>query len=367
MATQPHILLIDNNPLSQKILERTFINLGKVHVVKSETIATEIIASYPIDAILLNADSLGQHSATSCAWLKSEPRSSQIPLLIIAGDVNADKELKYYQSGADDVIRTPCPTPLLQHKVLKHTRSQLGDNTLYQASCILNRFYENTYTNTSLSHCMTECLSALQDMGLKAALHVCDHPELTCSSFGPVNDYEKALMSYAECIKPSADSARFTHGDDTMAILIQNLPNQHHPLYKSLLGWVKKIFSALSQKAKNLLSKPRQAAQNRQPLKDANEDVPHTTNGAQRLHYFVERALHAMEVSCEAEMNRSIHRVDEVISWALPQRQKQHILSLKDNLLELKESLLVNCMEIESRYLQFVTERRAKTRLNLGW
>ena len=364
MLGLPNILLIDNIPISEKLLEKTFEGVASLQIVSNVQQASEAITCDDIDLILINADLYSLNAATTCAWLKGDPSSNPIKLIVLTQHIDNQKELKYYEAGADEVILLSSNQALIKHKVMRHTFSHLANNDLYKASNILNTFFENTYNSDSLSHCMSECLLALQSMELKAALHVNDHPELTCSSFGYVTDYEKALMSYAECIEPSTDSARFTHGDDTMSILIQNLPNRHHPFYKSLTSWVEKIFTALSQKAKKILTptvvEPR--------VSSAELNIPQTETGAQRLHYYLEKALSEMESSCEQGINRSIGRIDEFGTWpSLSPLQKRHIFKLKDNLLQLKESLMTNCLEIESRYLQFVTERRAKTRLNLGW
>ncbi|HEY7772355.1 MAG TPA: response regulator [Marinagarivorans sp.] len=366
MLGLPNILLIDNNPVSEKLLEKTFESAANLNIVSNLQQAAETIACDTVDVILVNADLYSVNAATTCAWLKGDPSSNPIKLIVLTQHLDSQKELKYYEAGADDVIALCSNQALIKHKVLRHTANSLDNTSLVKASNILNTFFEKTYTSDSLSDCMSECLVALQAMELKAALHVCDHPELTCSSFGYVTDYEKALMSYAECIEPSPDSARFTHGDENMSILVQNLPNRHHPHYASLVDWVKKIFNAISQKAKKILTATQAPSPTHQQSNEVN--IPQTTSGAQRLHYFLEKALSEMESSCEQEINRSIGRIDEFATWpTLSPLQRRHVFKLKDNLLQLKETLMTNCLEIESRYLQFVTERRAKTRLNLGW
>ena len=364
MSAIPNILLIDNNRVIERFLQKTLINEAQLCIVSNVHQASEAINCDSIDLIIIHADTYTINAATTCAWLKAEPNSRHLKLLVLTQNADPQKELKYYQAGADDVIFLPATADLIKHKILRHTAIALNNDALYKASQTLNHFYANTYSSDSLSHCMTECLTALQAMNLNAALHVCDHPELTCSSFGYVNDYEKALLSYAESLTPEANSARFTLGNETLSILVQDLPNTHHPLYNSLIDWVKKIFAAVSHKAQELLT-PVPATSVTPPPTPI--DVPQTTKGAQRLHYFVERALNQMETSCEQEINRSIGRVDELVTWPLTPHQKRHIFHLKDNLLQLKETLLTNCLEIESRYLQFITERRATTRLNLGW
>lgn len=361
MLGHPNILLIDNNPVSEKLIEKALTGEAHLHLVTNVHQAAEIIACEPIDLVLINADTYSINAATTCAWLKGDPSSSQIKLVVLSQSLDTHKEFKYYQSGAEDVIHLSPEIELVRLKILRHTAQSLITNMHYKAQCTLNDFYEQTYACESLTECISASLVALQEMNLKAALHVNNHPELTCSSFGYVNDYEKALLSYAECIAPSHDSGRFTLGDETLAILIQDLPNPHHPLYKSLVDWVKKLFKAISHKAQTLL-KPKTV----EP-EESEPDIPQTMNGAQRLHYYVEKALAEMENSCEAEINRSIGRVDELTTWSLSPKQKRHICQLRDNLLQLKETLITNCLEIESRYLQFVTERRAKSRINLGW
>jgi CheY-like chemotaxis protein len=365
MIDVARILLIDNNPVSKKVLAKTFENAATLFFVQTIEQAAEVIQCNAIDIILITADSKNINAPTLCAWLKSEPASRELKLIVLTQNVDSHKELQYFESGADDVVYLTTNQALTKRKILRSATSELGNNPFFQASRVLNTFYENIFRSDSLSHCMSECLLALQAMNLQAALHVCDHPELTCSSFGYVDDYEKALLNYAGSLNPSGDSGRFTHGDETMSILIQNLPNGYHPLQPMLIDWVKRVFSAVSYKAKIILKATANA--NEATQSESDMDIPRTAAGAQRLHYFVGKALGEMEESCEKEINRSIGRLDEVTTWPLTRVQKGHVLKLKDNLLQLKETLVTNCLEIESRYLQFVSERRAKSRLDLGW
>ncbi|MDZ7925559.1 MAG: hypothetical protein U5M23_16255 [Marinagarivorans sp.] len=366
MSALPKILLIDNNPVSEKIIEKALVDTAQIVLATNVQQASDILHSESITLIIVNADTYSINAATTCAWLKGEPSSSGLKLIVLTQALDPQKELKYFHSGACDVLKLPMPLELLKLKIMQHTGGTQQDTKLHQATTALNLFYEQTYNSNSVSQCLSVGLQTLQAMNLNGALHICDHPELTCSSYGFVNDYEKNLLIHAQEIHPSERSARLTVGDEHLSLLIQDLPNTEHPHYKSLTDWIKKLFSALSYKIKTLLA----------PLKsqvDTNESVideasiPKTAKGAQRLHYYVERALSQMELSCEQEINRSLGRIEELTTWSLTPAQKRHIVQLKDNVLQLKETLLTNCLEIESRYLQFITERRATTRLNLGW
>jgi twitching motility two-component system response regulator PilG len=366
MTALPKILLIDNNPVSEKTIEKALAQTADVMLATNVQQAAEILHSERITLIMINADTYSINAATTCAWLKGEPSSSGLKLVVITQNIDPQKELKYFHSGACDVLKLPMPFELLNLKILQHIASPPQDAMLQQATTALNLFYEQTYRSDSVSQCLSIGLEALQTMNLNGALHICDHPELTCSSYGLVSDYEKNLLIHAQEICPAERSARLTLGDEHLSILIQDLPNTDHPHYQSLTDWVNKLFTALSYKIKTLLAPLKPQTDDSEALTE-DTSIPKTAKGAQRLHYYVERALGQMETSCEQEINRSLGRIDELTTWPLTPAQKRHIVQLKDNVLQLKETLLTNCLEIESRYLQFITERRAITRLNLGW
>ncbi len=366
MSVLPKLLLIDNNPVSEKFIEKALDQTAEIMLATNVQQAAEILHTEPIALIIINADTYSINAAATCAWIKGEPSSSGLKLIVITQGMDPQKELKYFQSGACDVLKLPMPLELLKLKILQQVAQSAPDAMLHQAMSALNHFYEQTYSSDSVSHCLSIGLQTLQAMDLNGALHICDHPELTCSSYGLVSDYEKNLLIHAQVMSPSERSARLTLGDEYLSILIQNLPNTDHPRYKSLADWVNKLFTALSYKIKTLLAPLQSQVDTPESVIDETS-IPKTAKGAQRLHYYVERALSQMELSCEQEINRSLGRIEELTTWPLTLAQKRHIVQLKDNVLQLKETLLTNCLEIESRYLQFITERRATTRLNLGW
>jgi CheY-like chemotaxis protein len=351
----PNILLIDNHPVSESWIARIFEGHAQVHLATNIAAAADVLQDQRISAILISADTHTINASLGCSWIKDAAETRHYPLLVLTHHHTNERELKFLELGADAVIALPSPAELVRRKVLPWLKHHISQSPWQQAQDTLLAFFQNTYCCQSVSQCITEALAALKRMNLHAALQVAEHPELTCSSFGHVNDFEKALLSHANNLTPDASSGRYAHKNDYVAILIQDMPTYTHPLYTSLTQWVDRLMVALTEKIRELTSVK------------IEHDIPQTRKGAARLHYYVEKAIQDMELCCEKEINHSLLKVDALKIQITHSPHLQQLNAISSGLAQLKESLMTHCLEIESRYLQFITERRATTRLSFGW
>jgi ribonuclease P protein subunit RPR2 len=101
-----HILVVDDDA-NFRMLVRTSFEVADIAVEEAEN-ATEaakrIMARHP-DVIVLDVGMPGVDGITFCRGLKSDPRTRDIPVVLLTG--NADAELAGWQAGAASFLRKP--------------------------------------------------------------------------------------------------------------------------------------------------------------------------------------------------------------------------------------------------------------------
>jgi response regulator RpfG family c-di-GMP phosphodiesterase len=100
------ILVVDDDASFRELL-RTSLELAHVTVEEAEnaTAAARCIAALHPDVIVLDVGMPGVDGITFCRGLKSDPRTRDIPVVLLTGD--ADAELEGWRAGASAFLRKP--------------------------------------------------------------------------------------------------------------------------------------------------------------------------------------------------------------------------------------------------------------------
>jgi response regulator RpfG family c-di-GMP phosphodiesterase len=102
-----HILVVDDDPSLLRLLRTTFEVEGlTVEEAPSAAVAARRIAASPPRAIVLDIGMPGVDGLTFCEQLKANPRTSQIPIVLLSG-LGGETELRARNSGADGYLRKP--------------------------------------------------------------------------------------------------------------------------------------------------------------------------------------------------------------------------------------------------------------------
>ena len=101
-----HVLVVDDDANLRELL-RTSFEIAHVRVEEAEnaTAAARCIAACHPDVIVLDVGMPGVDGITFCRALKSDPRTRDIPVVLLTGD--ADAELDGWRAGASAFLRKP--------------------------------------------------------------------------------------------------------------------------------------------------------------------------------------------------------------------------------------------------------------------
>jgi len=101
------ILIVDDDPFTFTVLEDTFEGIHEVLRANHGLAALDIAAEEAPDLILLDVMMPGMNGYDVCRRLKSEPQTSNIPIIFITGLGDLDAETKGLELGAVDYITKP--------------------------------------------------------------------------------------------------------------------------------------------------------------------------------------------------------------------------------------------------------------------
>jgi response regulator RpfG family c-di-GMP phosphodiesterase len=106
LAGSMHVLVVDDDAHLRELL-RTSFEIAHVRLEEAEnaTAAARCIAAHHPDVIVLDVGMPGVDGITFCRGLKSDPRTRDIPVVLLTGD--ADAELDGWRAGASAFLRKP--------------------------------------------------------------------------------------------------------------------------------------------------------------------------------------------------------------------------------------------------------------------
>ena len=116
------ILVVDDNIVSLKQI-RALLELNyDVSLAKSGALALQICAQEKPDLILLDIDMPEMDGFETIAKLKSNPYLTDIPVIFLTGNTDAETEIRGLEAGARDFLTKPAEQSLLQHRIDLHLR-----------------------------------------------------------------------------------------------------------------------------------------------------------------------------------------------------------------------------------------------------
>lgn len=120
-TSKAKILVVDDQPVNVKILAEALQADYDVRIANNGERALEIAQKYDKpDLILLDVMMPGLDGFEVCRLLKSDPTTSQIPVIFITAKNNADDEEKGLKIGAIDYISKPFSIPVVRARVSNH-------------------------------------------------------------------------------------------------------------------------------------------------------------------------------------------------------------------------------------------------------
>ncbi len=191
MNTSPStILIVDDAPENLAILNELLQPIYLVRVATSGEKALQIVASSSMpDLIMLDVIMPGMDGYEVFTRLRSNPRTSNIPVIFVTAMDSAEAELRGLEAGAVDYITKPV-NPIL---VLARVRNQL--ELKHARDCLHN---QNVFLEAEVARRMGENL-LIQEVSIHALAHLAEtrDPE-TGNHLRRTQGYVHALASFLQ-------------------------------------------------------------------------------------------------------------------------------------------------------------------------
>jgi putative two-component system response regulator len=107
-AAQPYVMCVDDNRLNRDLISATLTEAG-FHVITAENgaEAMALLASNPIDCVLLDLVMPVQDGPATLQMMRADPRWEFLPIIVLTSHRNSQMRQEAIVSGADDFISYP--------------------------------------------------------------------------------------------------------------------------------------------------------------------------------------------------------------------------------------------------------------------
>ncbi len=134
----PRLLIVDDDPASLRLLNAILEGVAKIHFATSGEEALRQVARHEPDLILLDVDMPGLGGHATCAALKADPASAELPVIFVTSCADTASETQALALGAVDFIHKPVNAPVVLARVktqlaLKQKSDQLRRLTMMDA------------------------------------------------------------------------------------------------------------------------------------------------------------------------------------------------------------------------------------------
>ncbi|HEX9576846.1 MAG TPA: response regulator, partial [Myxococcales bacterium] len=85
MESKPSILVVDDEAQNRRILQRYLAPWCEVIEADSGLAALDLLATAPVDMVLLDVNMPGQDGFQTCRLIKAQPRELFLPVVLVTG------------------------------------------------------------------------------------------------------------------------------------------------------------------------------------------------------------------------------------------------------------------------------------------
>lgn len=244
--THAHVLIADDDDLTLEMLDAALQGEHEVTLAHSGGEALTLAKDHPFDVVLLDVDMPGMDGYSTCAQLKSDAATAELPVIFLSAKVTLDERLRGYRAGAQDYLTKPFDVDELSTKISlaveqrerqKQLSSQI-EEAMNMAMTTAN-MYGEVGVVLQLQRAMSDCASyedianaymaALSQMGFEGCLRLSGKQgTLSRTAHAPCSALENSILDHLASLQGPAiqpvgqEHTCYCYG--STLLLVQNLP-----------------------------------------------------------------------------------------------------------------------------------------------
>lgn len=225
-ANPTRIVVVDDDPISIRLLGRMLHPLGDVQIANDGEEALSLMRASPPELVLMDAELPGISGVGLCQTMKTEPRLAEVPVIFVTSHSEPEFEVACFEAGAVDYVQKPVQAPVLLARVQTHIRLKRLSDKLRRSASIdpLTEVANRRVFDEMLDHEWRRAQRNSQPLSLM--LIDIDHFKAFNDHYGhPAGDH--CLRTFAETLRKIAARAPdlvARYGGEEFAVL---LPDTH--------------------------------------------------------------------------------------------------------------------------------------------
>jgi diguanylate cyclase (GGDEF)-like protein len=233
--SRQRVLIVDDQPANIRVMAEILQGDYELFFATSGAKALEVVAANDIELVLLDVVMPDMDGFEVCSRLKSDPRTSRIPVIFVTAREETHDETRGFEAGAVDYIIKPIVPPIVRARVRTHLELERARDLLERMASIdgLTGIANRRQLDTFLAHEWKRAAGSGSPISI-AILDV-DHFKVFNDTHGHAKGDEclraiaQALLSVAR--RGSDLAARY--GGEEFAIVLPDTPGE---AMASLLG-----------------------------------------------------------------------------------------------------------------------------------
>jgi len=244
MGSKALILYVDDEPVNLIIMQELLQDSYELITVNSGEGCLQQVAIQKPDLILLDVNMPEVDGLETCARLKADAETAEIPIVFVSALASQTELMAGYEAGGDDYITKPFSEEILQKKLQIVLASQQRKQELKQISeqaveALMNNlsdtdelgmvieFLHQCQTVSTLDELARNVFDCLREFELDSSLLILDKPE---NRIWFSDDIERPMESQILASLRGQDSVvsfgtRLAISSDHATILVRNLPS----------------------------------------------------------------------------------------------------------------------------------------------
>jgi CheY-like chemotaxis protein len=238
------ILCVDDEPVNLTIMEELLQDNYELSTVKSGTSCLQQVSLHKPDLILLDVNMPDVDGLQTCARLRADPATADIPIIFVSALASQAELMAGYEAGGDDYITKPFSEDILQKKVEIVLASQQQKRDLKNISeravealrrtltrseelGMVVRFLHQCQTARSLEELARHVFECLREFELDSSLLILAEPESRIwFSDRIVRPMETQILeSLRNQDRVLSFGSRIAINSDFASLLVRNLPS----------------------------------------------------------------------------------------------------------------------------------------------